>query len=42
MIAAPIFVDANSSEEDQELRLAELQKALDELVKRGRQWREGS
>jgi lysophospholipid acyltransferase (LPLAT)-like uncharacterized protein len=42
MIAAPIFVDANSSEEDQELKLAELQKALDELVERGRQWREGS
>jgi lysophospholipid acyltransferase (LPLAT)-like uncharacterized protein len=41
IIAAPIFVDANSSDEDLELRLADLQWSLNELVERGCEWREG-
>jgi len=40
ILGAPIFVDANSSDENLALRLTDLQRSLDELVERGRQWRE--
>ena len=40
IIDAPIYVAAGGSEEDLKLRLAELQHSLDNLVERGRKWRE--
>lgn len=39
-IGAPIFVSKDAGDEEIELKRLELQKTLDELVGRGRQWRE--
>ncbi|MGI8495005.1 MAG: lysophospholipid acyltransferase family protein [Pyrinomonadaceae bacterium] len=39
-IGAPIFVSKDAGDEEIELKRLELQKTLDELVERGRQWRE--
>jgi lysophospholipid acyltransferase (LPLAT)-like uncharacterized protein len=40
LIAAPIYVSADADEEELENKRLELQNTLDELVKRGVQWRE--
>jgi lysophospholipid acyltransferase (LPLAT)-like uncharacterized protein len=40
IIAEPIYVAADANDEDLENKRLELQKSLDELVKRGKQWRE--
>jgi lysophospholipid acyltransferase (LPLAT)-like uncharacterized protein len=40
--AAPIYVPANATDEEIESKRAELQASLDELVERGRRWRENS
>jgi hypothetical protein len=39
-IGAPIFVSKDANDEEIENKRLELQKALDELVERGKQWRE--
>jgi lysophospholipid acyltransferase (LPLAT)-like uncharacterized protein len=39
-IGAPIFVSGDAGDEEIENKRIELQKALDELVERGQQWRE--
>jgi lysophospholipid acyltransferase (LPLAT)-like uncharacterized protein len=39
--SAPIFVDADADDREQEARRIELQSALDDLVKRGALWRDG-
>jgi lysophospholipid acyltransferase (LPLAT)-like uncharacterized protein len=41
IIGEPIYVDANADESEIEIKLAELQRSLDGLVKRGRQWSGG-
>ena len=41
-IGKPIYVSASAGDEETSLKLSELQRSLDELVKRGRVWREGS
>jgi len=38
-IAAPIFVDADAGEDELNARRDELQRALDELTRRGKAWR---
>jgi lysophospholipid acyltransferase (LPLAT)-like uncharacterized protein len=42
IVDQPIFVDPNCSDDDMELRLADLQRSLDKLVERGYKWREAS
>jgi len=39
MIAEPITVDPNADEAELDNKVAEMQRSLDDLVKRGRQWR---
>ena len=41
IIEEPIYVDTDASDEEIEQKLRELQRSLDELVERGRVWREG-
>lgn len=40
IVNEPIYVGPDASEEEIEQKLAELQRSLDELVERGRAWRE--
>lgn len=40
IIGEPIYVAADATEEEVTAKLAELQSSLDELVKKGREWRE--
>jgi lysophospholipid acyltransferase (LPLAT)-like uncharacterized protein len=42
ILAPPIYVSPKADETETEEKLAELQASLDELVKKGRRWREGS
>jgi lysophospholipid acyltransferase (LPLAT)-like uncharacterized protein len=41
IVNEPIYVEPDASGEEIEQKLAELQQSLDELVEKGRAWREG-
>jgi lysophospholipid acyltransferase (LPLAT)-like uncharacterized protein len=41
IVNPPIYVEPEASDEEIEQKLAELQRSLDELVEKGRAWREG-